>query len=290
MKKNDIIRIDNNEIHITNLDEQSYLSLTDILKTEGKKPEDIKSWLRSQRTIQFLIAWEKKNNNNFIEKEALKLLKALGVTNRISVDIWREKTGAIGIFSKKGRNGGTYAHRHIAIDFAAWIKPELQLLLIEEIERYHRQFNDQGRLDWDIYRRLARNNYGIQTEAVKRIIIPNCGYPKNKEWVLYANEADVLNVALFGCTAKQFKAANPGLKSDENMRDFASTNKNTVMLTLESHNAQMIIDGLKQPERLEKLVKIAERELKILDSRNPKNAKQQSFSLINDGRDIKLLE
>ena len=182
----------------------------------------------------------------------------------LSVSEWIEKTEAIGLFVKRGKYGGTYAHKDIAFEFASAISPVFKLYLIKEFQRLKEAENDAKKIEWDAKRFLSKNNYLIQTDAVKNYLIPSGNYKENLEWLAYAEEADVLNVALFGFTAKAWRDENPELAKKNNVRDFASINELTVLSNLETHNAQMIREGKNKIERFQILKEIAEYQLNVL--------------------------
>jgi len=183
-----------------------------------------------------------------------------------SVTEWCERTNAIGMYSKMGKYGGTYAHKDIAFEFASAISPVFKLYLIKEFQRLKEAENDAEKIEWDAKRFLSKNNYLIQTDAVKNYLIPSGNYKENLEWLAYAEEADVLNVALFGFTAKAWRDENPELAKKNNVRDFASINELTVLSNLETHNAQMIREGRNKTERFQILKDIAEYQLNILNA------------------------
>ena len=182
----------------------------------------------------------------------------------LSVSEWIEKTEAIGLFVKRGKYGGTYAHKDIAFEFASAISPVFKLYLIKEFQRLKEVENDAKKIEWNAKRFLSKNNYLIQTDAVKNYLIPSENYKENLEWLAYAEEADILNVALFGFTAKAWRDENPELAKKNNVRDFASINELTVLSNLETHNAQMIREGRSKAERFQILKEIAEYQLNIL--------------------------
>ena len=184
----------------------------------------------------------------------------------LSVSEWIEKTEAIGLFVKRGRYGGTYAHKDIAFEFASAISPVFKLYLIKEFQRLKEAENDTKKIEWDAKRFLLKNNYLIQTDAVKNYLIPAGNYKENLEWLAYAEEADILNVALFGFTAKAWRDENPELAKKNNVRDFASINELTVLSNLETHNAQMIREGRNKTERFQILKEIAEYQLNVLNA------------------------
>ena len=260
------IKVNNLDISISiESNKDDYFCLTDIIK--DKEGEDhIRNWMRNKNTIEFLGTWEILNNPDFKGVEFDTFLNQAGL-NRFNMTPkkWIEATNAIGIVSKAGRNGGTYAHKDIAFEFASAISPVFKLYLIKEFQRLKEQENDLKNIEWNAKRFLTKNNYLIQTEAVKNYLIPVCNYREDLRWLPYAEEADLLNVALFGFTAKAWREANPELAKDSNIRDYASINELTVLSNLESHNAQMIREGKSKEERFMILKEIAEYQIKILN-------------------------
>ena len=254
------LNVDNQIINYIKIDDEDYISITDMLKAkEGNFL--ISSWLRNRNTIEFLGIWEELHNQNFnyIEFDIIK--SKAGLNNFIiSVKEWVEKTNAIGIISKAGRYGGTYAHKDIAFEFGMWISPKFKLLLIKEFERLKKQ--EQHQLEWNAKRELSKINYKIHTSSISHNLIPN-KLNKNQINKIYADEADVLNMALFGMTAKEWRDNNKTLEG--NMRDYASINELICLSNLESLNAVMINDGIKQPIRLERLNDIAISQIQILN-------------------------
>ena len=266
--KNNIIEVQNVQINVTNLNEKDYICISDIAKAKSDKSraaDVIRNWLRNRSTLEFLTAWEHLYNPNFKVFESEHFRKQVGLlTFTPSVSEWCEKTNAIGMYSKMGKYGGTYAHKDIAFEFASAISPMFKLYLIKEFERL-KQLENQNR-EWDIKRILTKNNYLIHTDAIKNYILPDSNYYKNKEWLKYAEEADILNVALFNTTAKEWRELNPVLAKTSNIRDYASLNELTVLSNLESHNAEMIKEGKSKEERFEILSQIAKYQLNILNN------------------------
>ena len=225
----------------------------------------MRNWLRNRRTLEFLSTWEEMYNPNFKVFESEHFKKQAGLlTFTPSVSEWVEQTNAIGIFVKKGRYGGTYAHKDIAFEFASAISPVFKLYLIKEFQRLKEEENNLKKLEWDAKRFLSKNNYLIQTDAIKNYIIPNCNYKDDLQWLPYAEEADLLNVALFGFTAKAWRESNPELANQSNVRDYATINELTVLSNLETHNAQMIREGKSKEERFQILKEIADYQMQIL--------------------------
>ena len=227
----------------------------------------VSDWLRNRNTLEFLGVWEEIHNPNFNYGEFAIIKSQAGLNSyKISVKEWTEKTNAIGIISKVGRYGGTYAHKDIAFEFGMWISPKFKLLLIKEFERLKKQ--EQTQLEWDAKRELSKINYKIHTNAIKRNLIPAILTKEQINYV-YAEEADVLNMALFGITAKKWRDDNPNL--DGNIRDYASMNELICLANLENLNSVFINDGLKQSMRLERLNKIAISQMKVLNESDKRN-------------------
>ena len=270
MKKNRIITVQDISVTITQTEIEDYICITDIAaaKSENSRAADIvRNWLRNRTTLEFLSTWEEIYNPNFKVFESEHFKKQAGLlTFTPSVSEWVEQTNAIGIFVKKGRYGGTYAHKDIAFEFASAISPVFKLYLIKEFQRLKEEENNLKKLEWDAKRFLSKNNYLIQTDAIKNYIIPNCNYRDDLQWLPYAEEADLLNVALFGFTAKAWQESNPELAKSSNVRDYATINELTVLSNLETHNAQMIREGKSKEERFQILKEIAEYQMQILSA------------------------
>lgn len=239
-----------------------YISITDIAKYKDEENPRfiIQNWMRNRNTIEFLGVWETLYNQNFNRVEFEAFRKQAGLNSFVMTpQRWIGTTGAIGITSKAGRYGGTYAHKEIAFEFASWISVEFKLYLVKEFERLKAQELQQ--LGWDIKRNLAKINYRIHTDAIKENLIPLELSPAQVS-IVYASEADVLNVALFGITAKQWRDTNPTLSG--NIRDYANVSQLVCLSNMENLNAVFISEGLSQPERLTKLNAIAISQMKIL--------------------------
>ena len=264
--KKQILNIDNAEISVLSLGTEDYISLTDMAHSQMQE-HIIFRWLSLKSTIEYIGEWELLYNPNFNYTEFGTIRNAAGSNNFVlSVKTWIEKTNAIGIIAKAGRYGGTYAHKDIAYHFGMWISPRFQLLLVKEYQRL--QEEKQELLGWTAKRELSKINYQIHTDAIKRNLVPQKLTTQQISYV-YANEADVLNVALFGMTAKQWRDANPGLKG--NIRDYATINELICLSNMESLNAIFINEKMPQRERLIKLNQIAIQQMKILeDSHNRK--------------------
>ena len=269
MSKNRIITVQDIPITVSEADIDDYICITDMAtaKSDSSRAADvIKNWLRNRNTLEFLGTWEQIYNSDFkvVEFDHLKAEAGLH-TFVLSASEWIDKTNAIGLFVKKGRYGGTYAHKDIAFEFASAISPVFKLYLIKEFQRLKEQENDIKKIEWDAKRFLSKNNYLIQTDAVKNYLSPVCNYREELSWLPYAEEADLLNVALFGFTAKAWREANPELAKNSNVRDYSSINELTVLSNLETHNAQMIREGKSKEERFLALKEIAEYQIRILN-------------------------
>lgn len=268
MQKNKVIKVQNLPITISKEEIDDYICITDIAaaKSDDSRAADVvRNWLRNRRTLEFLSTWEEIYNPNFKVFESEHFKKQAGLlTFTPSVSEWVEQTNAIGMFVKKGRYGGTYAHKDIAFEFASAISPVFKLYLIKEFQRLKEEENNLKKLEWDAKRFLSKNNYLIQTDAIKNYIIPNCNYRDDLQWLPYAEEADLLNVALFGFTAKAWRESNPELAKSSNVRDYAMINELTVLSNLETHNAQMIREGKSKEERFQILKEIADYQMQIL--------------------------
>ena len=253
---------------LSNGDENDYISLTDIARYKSDDPAaTIQNWMRSRDVIEFLGLWEELNNPEFkpLEFEGF-IAKAGANAFTMSPKKWVESTNAIGILSRAGRNGGTFAHRDIAFEFASWISAEFKLYIIKDYQRLKADENRRLALGWNLNRTLAKINYRIHTDAIKEMLIPPDISPRQQS-ITYANEADVLNIAMFGMTAKEWRQAHPDAKG--NIRDEANLQQLIVLANLESINAELIRHGVPQTERLLRL---------------NASAKQMMQSLISDHR------
>ncbi len=254
------IFVNDSEITIISIKEKDYISLTDMVrKTEGGLSL-IEKWLRNKNTIEFIGIWEAMYNPYFNSPE-FEGIKSMAGLNRfiMSVKQWIEKTNSIGIIAKAGRYGGTYAHKDIAFEFASWVSPQFKLFLLKEFQRLKEE--EQKALGWSAKRELAKINYHIHTDAIKHNLIP-AELTSQQTSVIYANEADVLNVALFGITAKEWRDLNPYLKG--NIRDYATINELICLSNMENINAVLINDGISQKERLIKLNQVAIQQMRVL--------------------------
>ena len=264
--KKTTIAVQGTEITIMSLQQGDYISLTDIARYRDAKRTDyiIQNWLRNRNTIEFLGIWESLNNPGFKPIEFDGFRKQAGLNSFILTSKqWVEKTGAIGLVSKPGRYGGTYAHKDIAFEFASWISVEFKLYLIKEFQRLKEDENSRLSLAWDLNRTLSKLNYRIHTDAIKAHLIPAI-VTSAQAAITYASEADLLNVALFGQTAKQWRDTNPN--SEGNMREYAGVEQLLVLANIEGMNAEFITMGLPQSERLKRLNAIAIRQMQVLTS------------------------
>ncbi len=259
------INVKGAEITILQKEQDDYISLTDMVKGFGDDTM-IYSWMRNRNTLEFIGIWEEMNNPDFKGNEFVTFKSQAGLNNfNLTPRKWIEATNAIGIISKAGRyGGGTFAHRDIAFEFGSWLSPEFKLYLIKEFQRLKADENDRLKLEWNLQRTLAKVNYHIHTDAIKENLIPK-ELSKSQTSFVYANEADLLNVALFGITAKQWRDANPN--AEGNIRDMATIEQLVVLSNLESINAVLIHQGLGQSERLIQLNKIAITQMKSLVNR-----------------------
>lgn len=257
------ITVTNLEVTIFQKNTSDYISLTDIARAKNAEfPADVvKNWMRTRSTIEFLGLWEKINNSNFKLVEFDSFRNQAGLNSFVlSPQKWIETTDAIGIISKSGRGGGTFAHKDIAFEFASWISAEFKLYLIKEFQRLKEEESKKLGLGWDARRQLTKINYKIHTDAIKEHIIPKLSQKDLK--FVYANEADVLNKALFGLTASEWRDKNPD--KEGNMRDYADVYELVSLANLETHNAEFIKQKLTQSERVQKLNEIAITQMKSL--------------------------
>lgn len=256
------IIVQDTDITILQINENDYISLTDIAKF---KTDDtfivVCNWMRNRNTIEYLGIWESLYNPNFKPIEFDRFRKEAGLNAfTMSPKKWIETTNAIGIISKSGRYGGTYAHKDIAFKFASWISVEFELYVAKEFQRLKEE--EQKQLGWSVKRELAKLNYHIHTDAIRKNLIPKEITPQQAS-MIYANEADVLNVALFGVTAKEWREANPDVKG--NIRDYATINQLICLSNMENLNAVFVNDNLPQRERLIKLNQIAIQQMSVLE-------------------------
>ena len=270
MKKKDTsatISVRGTEVAVVQREGQDYISLTDMIKA---KDGDffISDWLRNRNTVEFLGIWETVHNPGFNSGEFAIIKSQAGLNSyKLSVKEWVEKTNAIGLRATAGRYGGTYAHRDIAFEFGMWISPEFKIYLIKEFQRLKEDENRRLSLAWNLNRTLAKINYRLHTDAIQAHLIPAEVTPKQAS-ITYANEADLLNVALFGQTAREWREANPG--KEGNMRDHATLEQLLVLANLENMNAEFIHMELPQSDRIKRLNAIAIRQMQTLTARTAK--------------------
>jgi len=256
------ITVKNIEITIIAFNEADYISLTDMVKTIENGLAMIEKWLRNKNTIEFLGIWEEMYNFDFNSPEFEGIKNQAGLNRFVlSVKQWVEKTNSRGILAKAGRYGGTYAHKDIAFEFASWVSPQFKLYLLKEFQRLKEE--EQKQLGWSAKRELAKINYHIHTDAIKEHLLPLKITPQQAT-IIYASEADVLNVALFGKTAKQWREENPNMKG--NMRDYAHINELICLSNLENINALLINEDIPQSNRLIKLNQIAIKQMTLLQN------------------------
>lgn len=249
MAKSLKINVQGVEISIKDFNNQDYICLTDISK--GKEGEDhIKNWMRNRNTVEYLGIWENLNNPNFKSVEFDTFRSEAGLNSfSLTPKKWVENTNAIGIHSVSGKYGGTYAHKDIAFHFAMWISPVFQLYIIKEYQNLKEAQHNQYGLEWEVKRILSKANYQVQTDAIKNYIIPKLSVNQKNDWA-YTDEADVLNIVLFGCTAKQWREANPQRSLiGENIRDMASINELAILANIESLNATLIKNNVDKQNR-----------------------------------------
>ena len=272
MVKNRTLNVNQSDITVIHQNETDYISLTDMTVSFKEGSGLIGKWITNKNTLEYLGVWEKINNQNFNYPEFGVIGQEAG-TNRfmMSVGQWIDRTKAIGMLVKAGRYGGTYAHKDIAFHFAMWLSPEFQIYLVNEFQRLKDDENDRLKLEWNLQRTLAKVNYQIHTDAIKENLIPK-EITKQQASFVYANEADLLNVALFGITAKEWRETNPDEKG--NIRDYATLEQLVVLSNMESINALLIGQGLTQSERLIQLNKVAINQMKsLLESKAIKKLK-----------------
>lgn len=266
MAKYKKITVQNVEISIVNINDSDYICLTDMMKA---KDGDffVSDWLRNRNTLEYVGAWESLNNPDFNYAEFASIKEKSGLNRfKISVKEWHRRTNAAGIMAKAGRYGGTYAHREIAFNFGMWISPVFQLYIVKEYQRLKEIENNTYGFEWNVKRILSKANYRVHTAAIKNYIIPKSSFNREEESLLYAGEADLLNIVLFGCTAKEWQEANPKRHSrGENIRDMASINELVILSNVESLNSMLIKKGVEKKERFKLLSEVVNEQRKTLD-------------------------
>ena len=272
MAKSKKLNINESPITVINQNETDYISLTDMTASFREGSGLIGKWVTNKNTLEYIGVWEKINNPNFNYPEFGVIAQEAGVNRFImSVGQWIERTNAVGMLVKAGRYGGTYAHKDIAFHFAMWLSPEFQIYLVNEFQRLKDDENNRLKLEWNLQRTLAKVNDYIHTDAIKETLIPKKITKKQISFV-YDNEADLLNVALFGVTAKEWRDKNPNKKG--NLRDYSTLEQLIVLSNMKSINALLIRQGMPQNERIIELNKIAITQMKsLLDSNSMKKIK-----------------
>ena len=273
-------------INVIRIDDKEFISLTDLARyTDEDDPRyPIQNWMRNKDVISYLGLWESIHNENFKGVEFDTFKNEAGSNKfKISPQKWIRETNAIGMISKSGNNGGTYARSDIALEFASWLSPEFKLYVIQEFQRLKKNEAYQNKIDWHANRVLAKVSYVVHTDAIKSIIVPTLT-EKQKKFV-YAEEADVLNVALFGMTANEWRESNPNLAEDGNIRDYTDLLHLVILSNLENINAELIEMGIPQSERLIRLNDIAKKQMELLR----KNKSLKNLEYIENKVNDKLL-
>ncbi|AZV94495.1 KilA-N domain-containing protein [Pseudomonas sp. S 311-6] len=261
-KTDKTLQVQGVEISITTKEDQDYISLTDMTSAFQGGDQLIKNWLQNKNTIDFLGVWETLNNQNFNLVEFHQIKTEAGLNRFVmSAKRWVERTGGIGLVARTGRYGGTFAHKDIAFEFGSWLSPEFKLYLIKEFQRLKDAEIQSGQLEWNIRRTLAKAQYRVHTDAIRDHLIP-AQVSKKQQGYVYASEADLLNQALFGMTAKDWTTSNPDLAG--NIRDHATVEQLVVLSSLESQNALLIQQGMPQGQRLVLLNQLARQQLQSL--------------------------
>ncbi len=277
--KNQSIVVQDVEIHLLSQNEEDYISLTDMAQAFEGAEQLIKNWLQNKNTIDFLGVWERLNNPNFNLVEFHQIKIDAGLNSFVmSAKKWVLRVNGIGLVAKAGRYGGTFAHKDIAFEFGSWLSPEFKLYLIKEFQRLKEQEIQADKLEWNIRRSLTKSQYRIHTDAIREHLIPP-RISKSKEGFIYASEADVLNMALFGKTAKIWREENPN--KEGNIRDYASVAQLVVLASLESQNALLIEQQKSQNERLSILNKLAIKQMRSLID-NPAIKRLSDKPLLDD--------
>lgn len=269
-------------------DDSDYICLTDMAKSFEGGSKLIEKWLSNKSTIDFIGVWEQLNNPNFNSPEFGGIRTETGSNSfYISVTDFVKRTSAVGIFAKAGRYGGTFAHKDIAYHFGMWLSPEFYLLVIKEFQRLKETESNPLVAQWDLKRMLSKTNYALHTDAIKNNLIPKLSISKLKERVVYASEADMLNIIMFGCTAKDWESQNPEcVKKGMNMRDYATVNQLLVLSNIEALNSLLIKRGVARDLRISYLHKVAKEQLRVFDEQNI----EQRFRKFSLGDDIMKLD
>ena len=277
------LEVNDNKIKVITIDNKEFISLTDLARyanpEEPKIP--IQTWMRNKDVIAYLGLWEKLNNENFKGHEFTTFENSAGKNSfYMSPQKWIKETNAIGIISKSGNNGGTYARSDIALEFASWLSPEFKLYVIQEFERLKKNEAYQNKIDWHANRVLAKVSYVVHTNAIKSVIVPTLT-EKQKKYV-YAEEADVLNVALFGMTAKEWRESNSEIADKGNVRDYTDLLHLVILNNLENINAELIEMEIPQNERLIRLNNMARKQMELLKNNKTFNNLEYIENKVND--------
>lgn len=273
-KKNQVITVDGRDIVITQIDDKDYISLSDMARDDGGH-DRIKNWMRNRDTIEFLTIWEQIHNPDFNTVQMHRITEDAGLNRfTISPKQWISETEAIGMVSRAGRYGGVYAHRDIAYNFGMWLSPKFSLLVVREFDRLKSEEYSRQKLEWDYQRFLTKVNYRLHTDTIKDVIIPRLRAQQNRtpDWLVYAEEADILNMAVFGMMAKDWREQNPELARSGNMRDYAEIVELNVLANIESLNAVLIDQGMDKTQRFQVLSQAALSQFKRLSEND--NLKQ----------------
>ena len=273
-KKNQVINVDGRDIVITQIDDKYYISLSDMAREDGGNNR-IQNWMRNRDTVDFLTAWEQIHNPDFNSVQMHRITSDIGLNRFIlSPKQWIEATNAIGMISKAGRYGGTYAHKDIAYHFGMWLSPKFSLLVIREFDRLKSEEYSRQKLEWDYQRFLTKVNYRLHTDTIKDVIIPRLREQQNRtpDWLVYAEEADILNMAVFGMMARDWREQNPELARSGNMRDYAEIVELNVLANIESLNTVLIDQGMDKTQRFQVLSQAALSQFKRLSEND--NLKQ----------------
>ena len=280
------MNVNNRQVRVMRVDNVDYISLTDLAKYQNENDPSgvIRNWMSNKNSFDFYNLWEELHNENFnsVESHRIKIDEVGYNRFTMTPNRWKKEFNAIGIIPSSGKYSvGTFAHPDIAFEFASWLNVEFKLYLITEFERLKQNESYQNKIEWSVRRELAKTNYRIHTDSIKENIVPTL--TEKQKLFVYANEADILNVALFGMTAKEWKDKNPTL--DGNMRDYANILQLVILSNLENLNSEMIAQGIEQKVRLERLNKIAKKQYSILqDSKGIKK-----IEMLDNNSDLKLL-
>ena len=279
------MKVKDQVINMIRIDDNEYISLTDLARyaDEDDPRYPIQNWMRNKDVISYLGLWESINNENFKGVEFDTFKNEAGSNKfKISPQKWIRETNAVGMISKSGNNGGTYARSDIAFEFASWLSPEFKLYLIQEFQRLKKKEAYQNKIDWHANRVLAKVSYIVHTDAIKSIIVPTLTEKQKK--FIYAEEADVLNVALFGITAKEWRNKNPKLAENGNIRDYTDLLHLVILNNLENINAELIKMNINQSDRLVKLNSIAKTQIELL--KNNDSLKKLEYIKENFGDEL----